>query len=282
MKADKKPSGIRHKIRPDKKRRKRIGAAALIGVIFAILLINSILNQPSTSQPVGSNFQPEAAIVGQLSLTFPNQTFIQTVTAILEQAGYSVDYYPGENVTVEFYRNLPEHGYKIVILREHSALGSNLARPLALFTSEPYSTAKYVYEQLADQFVKVVYDANDSNSPAYFGVWPEFITNSMKGRFQKSVIFLMGCNGLTYNDTAKAFVDRGAEACIGWFGPVQASHTDEATANLLQHLLVEKRELKESVQETFQEVGPDPAYDSLLIYYPADAGQQTIENIGKS
>jgi hypothetical protein len=31
-------------------------------------------------------------------------------------------------------------------------------------------------------------------------------------------------------------------------------------------------------EETFKEVGFDPAYKSLLIYYPLEVGEQTIEN----
>lgn len=279
MEAKKKPAPIRHKIHGDKKRRKRIGAAALIGVIFTILLINSILNQPSTSQPVGSNSQPKAAIVDQLSLTYPNGTFIQAATAILEQAGYVVDYYPGENVTVEFYRNLPTYGYQIIILRVHAALGPKMSRPLAFFASETYSDSKYVYEQLADQLVRVTYDAQNPDEPSYFGIWPEFVRSSMNERFQNTTIFAMGCDGLFYTDMAQAFIEKGARAFIGWFGPVLASHTDATTARLLQHFLIEKSKLKQSVQETFEEVGFDPVYKSLLIYYPTEAGEQTIGNI---
>ncbi len=40
-----------------------------------------------------------------------------------------------------------------------------------------------------------------------------------------------------------------------------------------------KLTLKRSVQETFKQVGFDPAYKSLLIYYPLEVGDQTVENI---
>ncbi len=36
-------------------------------------------------------------------------------------AGYDVDYYKGEDVTVELYRSLPSFGYKLIVLRVHSA-----------------------------------------------------------------------------------------------------------------------------------------------------------------
>jgi len=62
----------------------------------------------------------KAAIVDQLSLKFPNQTYVETATDILEQARYMKDHHPSENVTVEFFRNLPTHRYNMIILRVHS------------------------------------------------------------------------------------------------------------------------------------------------------------------
>ncbi len=52
--------------------------------------------------------------------------------------------------------------------------------------------------------------------------------------------------------------------------------TDVSTVKLLQHLLIQKRTLQESVSEMFKEVGADPAYKSTLIYYPLEAGDYII------
>jgi hypothetical protein len=271
VKTDKKPRGIRHKIREDKKRRNRIGAAVLIGVIFfSILLINSILNQPSKSQPVSSNSQPKAAIVDQLSLTFPNQTFIQAATAILEQAGYSVDYYPSENVTVDFFRNLATHDYGIVILRVHSTAtglqGTEYNQiPVVLFTSEIYTQNSYAWEQLNDQLEKVSYHA--PQPPYYFAITPAFVTSCMNGRFQNTTIVMMGCEGLENIKLAEAFIEKGVKIYTGWTGSVSSSYTDQATADLLQHLIAEKQTIEQAVDNTMKEVGPDPTYNSQLTYY---------------
>ena len=58
-----------------------------------------------------------AVIIDQLSLTFPNEAFVEAATDILDQAGYEVNYVPGEDVTVGFYRDLPAGGYDIIVLR---------------------------------------------------------------------------------------------------------------------------------------------------------------------
>jgi len=283
MKAKKKPVGVKHKIREEKKREQRVALAVTVAILIAIIfisgfLINSLLNQPSTV----SSAEPKAAIVDHLSLTYPNQTFIQTATNTLRQAGYTVDYYPGEEVTVGFYRNLPSHGYGLIILRVHSSASGlegkeRVEGPVVLFTSEPYSRKKYVYEQLTDQIFRVSYSVPEP--PYYFAITPAFVVTSMRGNFKNTVVVMMGCEGLNNTKMAEAFIQKGVKAYISWKGPVLASYTDLATAHLLQHFLIEKQALKEAVRKTMQDVGPDPAYNSQLLYYPLEAGSYTIQNI---
>jgi hypothetical protein len=263
--------GIKHKIHEERKRQQRIGLAVTVAILIIIVsvsgfLINSMLNQPSTNQ----TFQLKAAIVDQLSLTAPNQAFIQKATNTLKQAGYTVDYYPGEKVTVEFYRNLPIHGYSLIILRVHSAAaayqeGEYVEASVCFFTSEPYSKTKHVPEQLTDQLAIVSYTM--PQPPYYFGILPKFVTSS-NGEFHNSTIIMMGCEGLNNTSMAEVFVEKGAKAYIGWNGMVSASHTDQATTQLLQHLITQKQTIKQAVTETMKEVGPDTADNSTLLYYP--------------
>jgi len=282
MKAKKKPSEMKHRIREDRKRKERIALAAAASITIILIssfLVNSMLNQPSTNQPVSSTSEHKAAIVDHLSLTCPNQTFIETATNTLKQAGYAVDCYPTEEVTVDFYRNLPAHGYKIIVLRAHSsAIVEGKKGPVSLFTSERVDRTKYVYEQLTDQLVEVAFSREEKEKGiTYFGIFPPFVTQSMKGRFQNTIIIMMGCEGLDNPLMAKAFVEKGARVYISWNQQVSAGHTDLATTHLLQHLLIEKRTVKQAIQETYKEVGPDPAYNSLLIAYPIEALDYTIK-----
>ena len=46
---------------------------------------------------------------------------------MLRDAGYSVSYYQGEQVTVDFYRELAARNYDLVILRVHSAHVASVA-----------------------------------------------------------------------------------------------------------------------------------------------------------
>ena len=287
MKDREKPKGTKARVKAHKKRLTYIGHAITVAILVCIIAVSSfflysMLYSPSEQTSINPDPKLKAAIVDQLSLTCPNQTFIQTATNILEQAGYTVDYYPSEQVTVDFYRNLPTYAYKLIILRVHSTatdIGGSEA-PVALFTSECASKTKYVYEQLTEQLTWVSFSKQEGEREIlYFGINSPFVTHSMKGRFQNTIIIMMGCEGFDNPLMAMAFVEKGAKVYVSWNQPVLASHTDLATTHLLHHFLMEKRTLKQSVQETFKEVGADPSCKSLLIYYPLEVGEQTIKNI---
>jgi hypothetical protein len=204
---------------------------------------------------------------------------VESATNILEQSGFTVDYYPSEKVTVEFYRKLPLDGYDVIILRVHSAStalkeGEYVKTPVSLFTSENYSYTKYIWEQLTDQLVMA--SRMMPEPPYYFAITPKFVTSSIKGKFQNSIIIMMGCEGLEDSSMAKAFVERGARVYIGWSGSVLASHTDIAVMRLLQHLILERQPVKKAVKNAMREIGPDPTYKSVMVYYPLEAGNYKI------
>jgi hypothetical protein len=251
--------------------------AALAG-LFVYLWVGGRLTASSTDEA-------RAAIVDQLSLTEPNPAFVDKATDMLEQAGYTVDYYPGEKVTVDFYRELPSLGYELLIMRVHSAVpGKDLAiqstvaqatleRILAsigedalLFTSEPLDETKYVNERKALRVFPVHYYGDDPRQE-YFAVTSEFVRRSMRGQFDNATIVLMGCSGLAFDRTAAALQERGAGPVIGWSGLVSAAHTDAATERLLQHLLIDGLRTQDAVARTAQEVGPDPRYGSTLLVH---------------
>jgi len=294
MKAKKKRLGTKAEIRAEKERERRIAAAIFLAFIlialafstyFAYLIffqssIDNALPKPTLQfKPAVPNPEFKVAIVDHLSLTFPNKTFVKTVADMLVKAGCMVDYFSGEKVTVNFYRNLPMGGYELIILRVHSALDANNNPPLALFTSELLDSRRHIKEQLADQVMGVTFFPYRPGDKAYFGIPPKFITECMKGDFPNSLIIAMGCDGLRYADMAEAFIQKGAKVYIGWNGTVSATHTDTATTILLQHLITEKQTIGQAVENTMKEVGPDPTYNSILQYYPDSSAQQTIESI---
>ncbi len=86
----------------------------------------------------------------------------------------------------------------------------------------------------------------------------------MRGRFDDTLIVMMGCDGLRSRVTAQAFLDKGAQAFVSWSQPVSAGHTDAATQRLLEKLLLEGLDASAAVSQTAAEVGRDPFYDAEL------------------
>ena len=223
----------------------------------------------------------KAVIVDQLSSVRENETFIADVTEDLEDCGFEVDLYQGDNVTVDSYRQLGAHGYKVVIFRAHSGLLAEndvTQDRTVLFTNEEYSQVSHYTEQLNDQLVMA---RVGEGYPMVFGIPPKFIRESVEGRFDDAVVIMMGCSGLFVRDLAQAFVDKGASVYVGWNGSVELYYIDEATPYLIEQLCSGNRTIKEAVDNTMDvnAVGPDPEHGSGLEYYPtypSDIGDKTL------
>ena len=256
--------------RPGSVRRPRL--ARRIALVAALVAVGGGLASAwflflQSDEPSGP---PKAAIVDQLSLTAPNPEFIDTATGQLEQAGYVVDYYPGEQVDVDFYRRLPVYDYKVVVFRVHADRLKAMWRgeeidDVILFSSEPYDRQRYVHEQAQNKLVIARYS---EGGPGYFGIAPDFFDEL--GDFDDTTIVMMGCEGLVSERAAQAFIDKGAKTYISWDETVSATHTDAATERLLQHLLIERKSPADAVAQTMAEVGPDPTYGSKLLAYPPE------------
>ena len=247
--------------------RGRIAVAAAAGIVIATALVGGLILWSSFSGG-GSDGPKTAVIVDQLSLTEPNPAFAEQVRNMLGQAGYLVDDFEGKEVTVEFYSSLPLRDYDVVILRVHSGLTEVWGEAtdyISLFTGEPYDDTKYTDAEDAGLVGAATYYRGGES---VFGISPDFIASGMFGRFHGTTVIMMGCDGLTYDSAAQAFIRKGAKVVFGWRGRVSAEHTDAATERLLQHLLVEKRTAREAAALTMEEVGPDPDYGSELLAYP--------------
>jgi len=244
--------------------------------VVAIVVLVCILPKGETDNPTNSG-EPRAAIIDQLyAFDHQNQKLIDGVTVILEGDGFKVDLYQGDEVTVDFYRKLPEQGYKLVIFRAHSGVikaeGGAVVKT-SLFTSEGYSPNKYVREQLNEELVQACVDEGYS---FYFAIDSKFITDRMKGHFDDTVIIVTGCSCLYLQDLAQAFIDKGASAYLAWDRTVSLDYVDDATMGLVQNLISEGLSIQQAVTRTMEEKGADPEWGAVLKYYPKDSGSKTV------
>jgi hypothetical protein len=221
-----------------------------------------------------------AAIVDQLAVLEPNQAFIDQATAELEAAGFEVDVFTGKEVNVKLYSRLPRYGYKLIIFRAHAGLlkaeeGSEVVgvkQATYLFTAEEYRQTKYVREQLDDQLLPAEMTAD---FPLVFAVNSSFILEKTEGRFDNTVIIMMGCSCTYLNDMAAAFTLKGASAYLGWDGSVDLDYVDPASAELITSLCTGGMTVGEAVAD----IGPDPHWGAGLKFYPTKSGGKTIAEL---
>ncbi|MBE0430550.1 MAG: hypothetical protein IBX67_01855 [Dehalococcoidia bacterium] len=248
---------------------------AIAGVVVAVRVY------PIGPPPPDSSGKPRAAIVDQLHTSaLPNEAFVANVTRELEEYGFEVDLYQGDEITVDFYRDLAKRGHRLILFRVHSGLvienGEVLPRTL-LFTNEEYSATKYAWEQTFDRLGK---GSAGEGEPMMFGITADFITSrSMPGEFDDTVIIMMGCSALYYTDLAEAFVDRGASVYLGWHGSVVLNYVDEATPYLIEQLCSLNVTIKEAVDSTMEVVGLDPSFRAELRYHPPEQGDKTLQEL---
>jgi len=212
---------------------------------------------PKTANPP---IQRDIALIDQLGFAQANPAFADNLSSVAKNAGYSFDYYPTGTASIDFFVNLPNRGYQIIILRTHGT-GLVATDPAAIVTSDNYSSSQHVADQLTDRVTSV-----NVNGTRLFAFEPSFVSDVMCGRFSGTLILAMFCAGTQYLSLAKAFVDKGAGAYIGWNGVVTASHADRAFESLVA-LLLQGRPMEKSIQDVMTTVGPDPVYNATLQIY---------------
>jgi len=264
-------TGIKHEVYEYKKQMRIISTAVTFVIILSLIALgiyyllnyagNPASNSANESVNQTDNHLPKAALIDALHCNHPNEWFTESLNKTLSQAGFKVDIYQGEVVTVDFLKKLPS-GYDLIILRMHSALSSS--NQLYFFTAEPYSVGKYTQEQYF-QLVKKAYVSNES-SPVFAVNWG-FIKVYMVEKFEGVLVIAMGCDGTLDSLFIQQLIDQGAIGYIAWNGPVSISHSDKAILYLVQVLYVKKLSLTVAVQETNSQVGEDPYWGTLLECY---------------
>jgi hypothetical protein len=273
--AREKPRSIGREVSEYKRRMRRVSLVVTFLAVFSIVIVVSFyfegffsgsvsVRVPSSGNSLGGSVSDSgfrAVVVDALSGNYSNDEFTGYVNRTLRGAGFSVDFFEAGVVTVDFLERFPI-GYELVIFRMHSALSST--GELYLFTAEPYVGDRYVGEQ-GFRLVKEAY-ADDGSEPV-FGVDWGFVRRLMAGRFNGSVVVVMGCNGARDQLMANEFLNQGAVGYVGFDGPVLLSHSDAVVMHLVGELYAAGQPLKKTVEDTNSVVGADPVSGSMLMCF---------------
>jgi hypothetical protein len=269
--------GIRNRARrslPQSSSRKRrigfilIAIAGLSAVLSSTGPLMGLLDSNGCGGPAsGGSSGPTSrsiALIDQMGGFDPDPSFVGTLRSIASTAGYGFEYYSPEAATIDTFIHLPSENYALILLRAHGTILLQ-GEPSTIAVSDQYSQSRRVEDQLSDRLMAV-----RVGNTTYFGLTAAFIADDLCGQFPHSLILAMGCATMAENYLASAFVQRGAQAFVGWNYGVSVIQTDTTFASLVGLLLTGKS-LGPAVQTAMKEGGFDPS-PATLLYYPDDQG----------
>jgi len=222
----------------------------------------------------------KAAIIDQLARDVPNPLYQNKTMSYLLDAGYDVDLYTTEDITVDFYKELPTMDYEFIVFRSHSLAIYGDKPSEWLFSGEKYSNKVHISETLSGHLSPgvpfiVTEDQTITYSQAlkerYFMIGSKFIDESMVGQFPGSVIILGGCETMPHEFLAEALVKRGASSVIGWNQLVGSAYNDKVITSLLEEILVNGKQTKESVESVMENFKVDDRPKLALKHYSMGA-----------
>ncbi len=245
-------------------------AVAALGLILGSAFWQSWNRPVLRIDPVPAN---GVAVLDELSLFYPDTSFISQVKEMVEASGFWLQYYSPDQVTVPLFWALPALGYEVVIIRAH-ATGWVRSDRVTIFTGEPYQKGMYYSEQT--QGLVSTASTFDSGQ-SYYTVTPKFIGKQTQGTFPGTIIIMMGCTGLKNGQMAGAFTSKGASSYVSWNNQVRGLRTDLAILSLVQGLFQLHLSLGEALARANQQVGQDAALGSELGLYPDNATAVHVE-----
>jgi len=267
----------------------KVGLPALIGIIvLAVVSINfeASFNENASfiaSENSSITKNPKAVIIDQLHNDIPNENYQKMLTEYLETAGYEVDLYTTDAITVNFYKRLPAMNYEFIVIRSH-ALGPGVIEDSAtLFTGEKYSEDKHLQEQLSG-LVGIGIPFRPSHveqrggseffaDQSYFVLGSQLIDEKMFGNFPGSTIILGGCDTQEESLLANSLLRRGATEIIGWNGLITARDNDLVILDLVEEVLVNGVAMDEAVQLVMNDYEDNMRTPATLEYYSSGASE---------
>ena len=247
-----------------KKRSRKIILLFLIPIIFIIGVISYIGFYSSFQNTEVKTVIRKAVIIDGLSEDAPNPSLINELYSLLKSSGYEVTVFNGSKVNVEIFKNLPNMGFTLVIMRLH---GGRIQQPIGLFIgsgifAEPFSEGRYEYEYYSGYFLKGVAYIGGRE---YFVITPAYVSEKFQGKFPDSIIIVLSCYSMWDQVLASSFIEKGASAFIGIDHKADVKYLDKVGLELVKHIS-RGLSIEEAISKTMEEIGPDPSTGAKLLY----------------
>ena len=222
----------------------------------------------------------KAVIIDQLHQDFPNESFQENATKILTDGGFEVDLVTTDDITVDFYKNLPSMDYEFIVLRSHSLAIYDKNPSSWIFTGEKYDPGRYSQEQLSGMLSPGVpfrqgqisqMTQGDAKGERLFMIGSKFVDKIMEGQFSGTHIILGGCDTMSHSFFADALVKRGASSVVGWNGLVELRDNDAVMLSLLDDIFIENLEMEDAVEKVMNDYKGKTYYGTKLLHLSSGA-----------
>jgi len=219
----------------------------------------------------------KAVIIDQLYRDIPNKSYHKNVKEFLMQAGYEVDLVTTEDITVDYYKQLPSMNYDFIVMRTHSLAIYGDEPSSWIFTGEMYSDKKHTFDTMSgllspgvpffiDEEVELTMTYSEAAKQRHFMIGSKLIFESMEGMFPGSIIVMGGCETMALPHLADSFLSRGASSVIGWDDLVGSNLNDNTIMLLLEEILVNGLKVDEAVDSVMKDFPSGKENYPELVY----------------
>lgn len=253
----------------------KISILAICTIAVVLISVYLVQNLDDT-QSNPSITIAKAVIIDQLHDDLPSQFFQNQATEFLTSAGFEVDLFTTQDITVDFYKELPSKNYDFIVIRSHSVASGTTEESASIFTGEIYTESKYIQEQLSGQIGRAVPFIQSEvdevgfaslTNKTYFVVGSKLVDELMVDSFSGSIIILGGCDTASGKLLASSLLRRGASEVVGWDGLVGSHDNDRGMLALLEMILIDDVSTSMAVEKVMENFTPRSDYSPTLKYY---------------
>lgn len=189
------------------------------------------------------------------------EMYMRSIIYNLERAGYTVDYYKDENVTISLLKRLDDEGYSVIYINSHGFIDPHGF--YGLFVNEKIDSEKVnLYnDDLEEDRIGYL---EDGSLAGYLYVTPKFFSlygnNSL---FTDALIFIDACYSGNKTSLAEVFLNLGAQCFIGWNGPVNVIHGIMMDGKFFH----EACKYNKTIEQALRGTRADPDSGATLTYF---------------
>ncbi|MCS7119837.1 MAG: hypothetical protein RMJ07_07165 [Nitrososphaerota archaeon] len=245
----------------------RNGSLIIISIILIIIV--NFVEAGSGSTPRSNKaividpFNREFSDLGSYYMPLFNvyNITIQSIIYNLERAGYSVDYYKNEDVTLDLLKRIDNEGYGVIYINTHGFLDSN---KVVIFTREKKELGKEEIYKDDIESGRIGCFELDESLKGYYYITPEFFYfYGTDGQYSDALVFIDACFSGNNSSLADVFLKLGAKCFIGWSCLVGVEHGVKMDGLFFHIICTRGLTVTQSLAFTV----PDPVSGARLVYF---------------